>query len=165
MKKIFSFLILLFLLAWLPSCGKSINMGMLTEYQNGDFCTELKIRSGSTQYRAELTKKGEKLFLHVKEQALEGFTFVFSDEGNAIVLEETEIPLAEGELFRLAEIHSLFNISVAGTWKIEKASPGGVHIYLCENESVTMYIDANSHLPLKITSDKMEIDVLSFSLG
>ena len=135
----------------------------LTEYQNGDFSAELKIRLGTGEYRALLVKRGERLTLSVKEpSALAAYEFAIENGSLSIITGGAEIPLAAGELFLLKSVFALFCVPVAGTWKIERSRPGGVSIYVCECEGITLYIDANSRLPLKIVSGKAEADVLFF---
>ncbi|MBQ8447299.1 MAG: hypothetical protein IJX27_00015 [Clostridia bacterium] len=163
MKKIFSLLLAVFFVFSLCSCSESVNMAVLTAYQNGGFEAELKITAGGHEYRAALSKNEERLFLSFREPAaLESFTFIFDEKGTYISTGGEEIPFSAGGLFCLAEVYSLFTVPVAGTWKIEKARPGGVPLYICENESTVLYIDANSRLPLKIVSGEIVADVLSF---
>lgn len=163
MKKIFSLLLAVFFTLSLCSCNESVNMAVLTSYQNSDFEAELKISAKGKEYRALLTKIEENLFLTFKEPAkLESFTFIFDEKGTYISTGNEEIPFSAGELFCLADVYSLFTVPVAGTWKIEKSRPGGVPLYICKNEITVLYIDVNSHLPLKIISQETVADVLSF---
>ena len=165
MKRIFLLLICLFFAAAATSCGESVNMGTLTEYQNGGFSAEIKISTGGRDYRADVKKSGGRIFVSVKEpSSLSAFTFALDEGGACIISGGTEIPIGGTELLRLARIYPLFSVSVAGTWKIEKARPGGVSLYVCESEDITLYIDANSHMPLKIICGETEADVLSFEV-
>ena len=68
------------------------------------------------------------------------------------------------EDFKSEKISSLFSIQSYGSWKIEKASPGGVAVYVCTNESedITIYIDRGTKLPLKIIRKGTEADIISF---
>ena len=162
MKRAIFILLLIFALLR-TSCGESVNMGVLTEYQNGDFSAELKIRLGTGESRALFVKRGERLTLSVKEpSALAAYEFALENGSLSIITGGAEIPLAAGELFLLESVFALFSVPVAGTWKIERSRPGGVSIYVCECEGITLYIDANSRLPLKIVSGKAEADVLFF---
>ena len=157
------FILFLAFAIMLTSCGESVNMGALTEYQNGDFSAELKIRSGRGEYRAVILKQGGRFTLSVKEpSALAAYEFALENGSLSIITGGTEIPLEAGELFPLCSVFALFSVSVAGTWKIERSRPGGVSIYVCRCEGITLYIDANSRLPLKIVSGEAEADVLSF---
>jgi hypothetical protein len=61
-------------------------------------------------------------------------------------------------------VYRLFSAPVAGTWKIEKVRLGGVPLYVCESEGLTLYIDAASHLPLKLLSGSITADVISFKV-
>ena len=164
MKRIFCLLLAAILVFAAASCGESVNMSVLTGYQNENFRAELNIRTGAASYKAELEKKGERLFLSVTEpRELAAFTFVLCREGVLLAADGEEIPVYDGGLLRLAKIYPLFFVSVAGTWKIEKARPGGVELYVCENGSVCLYIDANSRQPLKLVCGETEVDVLSFT--
>jgi len=165
MKRIFLVLICLIFVLTLSACGESINMSTLTEYQKSSFSAELKMSSGSREYRLELAKRGERLFVSVKEpKALAAYTFVLDEKGAGIIADGAEIPLASGGLLPLASLYPLFSVSVAGAWKIEKARPGGVELFVCRGEGITLYIDANSHFPFKIISGETEVDVLSFAI-
>ena len=166
MKRFFAISIAVFLIFALCACNRSVNMDVLTDYQKDDFEAEVKILSGKKEYLAHIIQNQEKLFLSVKEPAaLEDFTFVFEKDGASIVADGTVIPILAEELLSLSKIYGLFSVSVAGTWKIEKSRPGGVELYICENENTVMYIDAHSHLPLKIISEGIAVDILSFSVA
>lgn len=164
MKRIFSILFTCLLLLCLCSCTESINMGVLTEYQKSDFRAELKLSAGGKEYRAEAEKRGERILLTVKEpEGLGGLTFILGEGTCAVKAGDAEIPLDAGGLFPLSGVFALFSVPVEGTWKIERSRPGGVDVYVCENGSTVLYIDASSRLPLKITCGSTEADVLSFT--
>jgi hypothetical protein len=161
MKRIFSFFICIALALSLCSCGESVNMSVLTEYQKRDFEAELKIKSEGKERICSLTKKDGRFFLCIR--GLDGFTFVFDENGAGIISGGTEIPFGSAPL-PVYELYRIFTIPAMGTWKIEKSRPGGVSLYVCEGDGITLYIDALSHLPLKIISGGMEADVLSFKV-
>ena len=56
------------------------------------------------------------------------------------------------ELFHLSEKNLL--------WKIQKETLGGIAVYTCKADDVTVYIDAGTYLPLKITQKDLVIDIL-----
>lgn len=161
MKRILSFLLCVLLALSLCACSESVNMGVLTEYQNSDFEAELRLCFSGKERLCSLEKKEGRLFLRIR--GLEKFTFVLDENGAVIISGGTEIPLS-GAKIPLCEVYRLFSAPVAGTWKIEKARPGGVSLYVCEGAGITLYIDACSRLPLKIISGVMEADVLSFKV-
>ncbi len=164
MKRIISVLICALFALSLCACSESVNMASLTEYQRGNFSAELKISARGREYRAALLKEGERFLLSVKEPAaLLPYGFVFENGRVFIVADGAEIPLDSGADMPLANVYGLFCVSVAGTWKIERSRPGGVSLYVCKCGGTTLYIDANSRLPLKIVSGGTEIDVLGFT--
>ena len=160
MKRIFLFIFCVLFAFSCTACGESINMCKLTEYQNGDFCAELKISARGKEYSAKLSKSGERFTLC--PEPLAPFCFVLEEGGAAIISGEAEINFGTGALFPLSGVYRLFTVPIAGTWKIEKARPGGVSLYVCKSEDITLYIDANSHLPLKMLSGDLDLDVLFF---
>lgn len=162
MKRFFCFCLVILLLLSFCSCGESVNMGVLTEYQKGDFEAELRINSGGKEHLCSLTKSGGRFFLRAAEHS--EFTFVLDENGASVISGGVEIPLGNGSALLLYGVYALFTAPVAGTWKIEKACPGGVSLYICEGGGITLYIDACSHLPLKIISGGIEADVLSFKV-
>lgn len=161
MKRFLIFLLCTALTLALCACSESVNMSVLTEYQNGDFEAELCLSFGGKEQLCSLEKKEGRLFLRLR--GLEKFTFALDENGACIISGSTEIPLASEEI-PLCEVYRLFSAPVAGTWKIEKSRPGGVSLYVCQGAGITLYIDACSHLPLKIVSAGMEADVLSFKV-
>lgn len=164
MKRIFTIFLAVFLIFALTACGESVNMNTLTHYREKDFEAQLQISLYGKEYFGTLRKNGEKLFLSLKNPAaLEDFIFVLEESGVSIVADGVEIPLGAEELLHFSRIYALFFVPVAGAWKIEKARPGGVDIYICENESTVLYIDAHSRLPLKIISGGNVANILSFS--
>jgi hypothetical protein len=159
MKRFFCFLIFAFVTLSLCSCSESVNMGVLTEYRNGDFEAELKLSRAGKEQLCSLESSGGRFFLRFYDKS--DFTFVMDESGAGIISGGTEIPLGIGA-FPLYELYRVFFVPVAGAWKIEKTRLGGVSVYICESEGITLYIDASSHLPLKVVSEGLEADVLSF---
>jgi hypothetical protein len=162
MKKFFCFLLCALISVSLCSCGESVNMSVLTEYQNRDFEAELRIGLSGKEQACNLVKSGGRLFLRFREMS--AFTFALDENGAAIISEGAEIPLGGGEALLLCGVYRLFSAPVAGTWKIEKVRLGGVPLYVCESEGLTLYIDAASHLPLKLLSGSITADVISFKV-
>ncbi len=166
MKRIFLFFICAFMILSLASCGESVNMTALTEYQSKSFEAELKISSCGKEYRGIAKKRDGRIFLTLSEpRDLSLFTFVFDKNGSAVIAGEAEIPFRAEKLFPLSETYSLFSVPIAGTWKIEKKKPGGVSIYVCECEGLTLYIDSGSFLPLKIMHGETTADIISFTVN
>ncbi len=164
MKRIFSVFIIFCVVLSLSSCAESANMSELIAYQDGDFRAEASIFFCGESYTAEIAKRGERLTFRFKEpQKLAAFTFIFTADGAGIAADGIEIPLQKSELWKIAELAGLFSVPAEGAWKIKRASPGGVDVYVCQNGDTALYIDANSYLPLKISVQGAVADILRFS--
>ena len=75
--------------------------------------------------------------------------------------EDVEIPLAPSDELKCKDWLSLFAIpSGDNIWKIKQSTVGGIDVYVCRDEKITLYIDAASRLPLKIEYEGIVIDVL-----
>lgn len=166
MKRIFLFFICAFMILSLASCGESVNMTALTEYQSKSFEAELKISACGKEYRGIAKKSEGRLFLTLSEpRELSPFTFVFDKNGSAVIAGEAEIPFCAENILPFSEIYPFFSVPIAGTWKIEKKKPGGVSLYVCECEGLTLYIDSGSFLPLKIMREETVADIISFTVN
>ena len=148
----------------LTSCEKSPAMGELLAYQNEDFSMILRITDGEV-FGAKLTREASTLTLVLTGKAeTEGITFTQNESELMLSYSDTALPLPESALCKVSAWLSLFALSPDRLWKIQKDKLGGISVYICtENEKgVTLYLDATTHLPLKITSqDGVCVDVLS----
>lgn len=164
MKRIFSVFIIFCVLFSISACAESANMSELTAYQNGDFCAEASIAFCDESYTAEIEKRGERLTFRFKEpKKLAAFSFIFTKESASIATEGIEIPLQKSEFLKISELANLFSVPTEGAWKIKRASPGGVDVFVCQNGDTVLYIDANSYLPLKISVQGAVADILCFT--
>ena len=150
----------------LTSCEKSPAMGELLAYQNGDFSMTLRITDGEV-FDATLTREASTLTLMLAGEAeTEGIVFTQNESAMMLSYGDIALPLPESTLSKASAWLSLFALSPDGLWKIRKDTLGGIAVYICaENEKgVTLYLDATTHLPLKITSqDGVCVDILSVS--
>lgn len=150
----------------LTSCEKSPAMGELLAYQNGDFSMTMRITDGDV-FDAALTREASTLRLMLTGEAeTEGIAFTQNESALMLSYGDIALPLPESTLSKASAWLSLFVLSPDGLWKIRKDTLGGIAVYICaENEKgVTLYLDATTHLPLKITSqDGICVDILSVS--
>ena len=166
MKRIISVILALFTALCLCACEDTANMGELTEYQNRDFTAEVKLFIEGKEYAGTLQGRGGALILRVNEpQELCAFTFTLTESGAQICVGDMRLPIKNTELLKFSRLFPLFSLPVSDTWHINRARPGGVDVYVCENDNVTLYVDAGSRLPLKIVSGSTEVDVISFRMG
>lgn len=166
MKRIISVILALFTALCLCACENTANMGTLTEYQNGDFTAEVKFFIEGEEYAGTIERREGALVLRVSvPQALGAFTFTLTENGTEISTGDMSLLVKNAELLKFSRLFPLFSLPISDTWKIKRSRPGGVDVYVCENENVTLYVDATSHLPLKIVSGGAEVDIISFRLG
>ena len=164
MKHIISILSVICLLFSLSACAENVNMQGLAAYQSGDFSAEAIIILGGESYKTEIEKRGEKLAFRFREpQKLAAFSFIFTEDGASLATGGTEIPICENSFFKFSALRALFCVPTDGAWKIQRESPGGVDVYVCKNGGTVLYIDANSHTPLKIYVQGVTADILRFT--
>ena len=165
MRKLILILLVTFTL-FLVSCESSPAMGELLDYQNEDFSMTLRITDGDI-FSGALTRQGGALSLMLTgKDETEGIVFTQNDGALTLSHGETALPLPEGALSKARAWLALFALSPDGLWKIKKETLGGIAVFICtESDSgVTLYLDAATHLPLKITAqDGLSVDILSVS--
>ena len=164
MKRLLPFLCIFCLLFTLSSCEESVNMSKLISYQSGDFTAEAVISFGGGSCKAEIEKNGERLIFRFSEpEKLAAFSVIFTAEGASLSADGTEIPLGENSYFKASALEKLFSAETEGAWKIKRASPGGVDVYVCISGDTVLYIDANSHTPLKLCVSGITADIVRFT--
>ena len=157
---------IVFLLFILPlilcACSPKPNMETLLAYQRAG--TEMTLCITDTEtFRARLTITEADVTLTFTDKNREGISYRMDGEGNLFMFfEDTEIPLLPSDELKCKEWLSLFRIpSGDNIWKIKKETVGGIAVYVCRDERITLYIDAASLLPLKIEYGRITIDILS----
>ena len=159
-------ILLIFILSislMLCACSQNVNMEILIAYQKTDFRSKARIECGTKNYSVIFEKQGESLKVNITEvPSLEKFTFIFGEDGNFISTDSTNIPLEKPELLEFYKLCTLFSAPISDAWKIKHSSPGGVDVYICENSNYILYIDTNSHLPLKIVYGDITADIIYF---
>lgn len=161
------------LLILMSSCAPSADR--LLDYQNGEITALLEGRICEVKFSGTLVLSypvdGEKRAaeLHLDSpQSLMGMVFSRSSDGGMTAkLGELEIELLENEqmvLTRLIEAFSLSGepdrISVA-SGSVEGV-PGCEKLTRLDFAGVTVFLDSESGLPVKIVSDDLEVIVISF---
>ena len=160
--KLNSFFICLLVFAFcLSSCVKMPNMSELLAYEHENMRFILKI-TDEKEFSAVLVLDKENDILTFTDEALSGISVEFGNDGAVhLRYEDYKIPLPNTSLLKAIRWKELFHLSGKNLlWKIQKETLGGLAVYVCRADDVTVYIDAGTYLPLKITQGKLVIDVL-----
>lgn len=166
MKRMLCLLMLIFNIFGFSSCSSGINMEKLTDYQNKDFSASASVTLDGTKYKTNVEKKADSLYISFTEpKSLSIYEFIAKENTLYIKSGTLIVPIDAGAQFKkISALASLFCVNCADTWRIKKELVGGVTVYICKNESdsTVLYIDASSHLPLKIICGGIEADITSF---
>ncbi len=160
MKKLIAAIVLSALCLLLLSCGGTPSMSELLSYQKDGAVFEVKISDGD-EFSAKITL-GEKDTVELcGDDETEGIRFVIGENEALIEYDGTSMPLSSAEKLKAAKWGSLFRLSSGSLWKIKSETVGGIAVYICTCDDMTLYIDAATKIPLKIISGETVIDVLS----
>ena len=164
MKKtslLFFFAVMLFLLT---ACALKPNMEELLSYQAPG--TEMLLRITDTEvFSAKLIIAENETSIVFTDKKREGISYrMDQNEQIYMFFEDIQIPLASSDELKCKDWFSLFSIPHGDNiWKIKRETLGGIDVYVCRDEKITLYIDVASGLPLKIEKDGIVIDVLEAS--
>lgn len=162
MKKVFCLLVV-FCSFLLCSCDAPQSMRELLTYQEGDFVCEA-VLSGEKPIALTISRIGDEIIIKPEGTEYIGdAAFVFDDEGAWICSGETKIKLEKTQLQRLCTVYEMFTLDAAKAWRITEEKTGGIEIYKCESDGNTVYIDANTRLPLRFSAGTEELNVKKFS--
>ena len=162
MKKVFCLLVV-FCSFLLCSCDAPQNMRELLTYQEGDFVCEA-VLSGEKPIALTISRVGDEIIIKPEGMEYVGdMSFVFDDEGAWICSGETKIKLEKTQLQRLCTVYEMFTLDATKVWRITEEKPCGIEIYKCESDGNTVYIDANTLLPLRFSAGAEELNVKKFS--
>jgi len=156
------FLLLMLTLCLLfSSCEKTPNMTALLAYEHENMRFTLKI-TDKTDFFVILTLDNDKDVITFTDEKLAGISVKFADDGAVqLTYEHYEIPLPSSALLKALHWKNLFHLSEKNLlWRIEKETLGGIAVYACRADGITVHIDAGTFLPLKITGKDIVIDVL-----
>lgn len=159
MKKLIAAIVLSALCLLLFSCGGTPSMSELLSYQKDGATFEVKISDGD-EFSAKITL-GEKDTVELCSDETEGIRFVIGENETLIEYNGTSMTLASSEKLKAAKWASFFRLSSDSLWKIKSETVGGIAVYICTCDNMTLYIDAASKIPLKIINGETVIDVLS----
>ena len=154
-------IILLAVCVLLTSCEKTPNMTELLAYESENMRFTLKI-TDKTEFSVILTLDAGKDIITFTDEMLAGVSVEFTDDGTVhLTYDNYKIPLPSSSLLKALHWKDLFHLSEKNLlWKIEKETLGGIAAYACRADGITVYIDAGTFLPLKITGKNLVIDIL-----
>lgn len=157
-KKITIFAILLIAALVTSSCS-NVNMTSLLSYENSDYSADMTVKYGNDTMEMNVVKNGDKYTFTIADE----ITFVFDGKwqvtygGATVSLSEKASSRAMPTLIRDA-----LSMSPSDDWTIGETDAGGIRLYECRSDGVTLYIDAVTHRPLRIETGKLTADITSF---
>ena len=90
-----------------------------------------------------------------------GICFVFDGERATLEYGDTIMELPDTAVLKAKAWISLFRQPDNVLWNIKSETLGGIEVFTCVNADVTLYIDAATHLPLKMVKGDCTVDILS----
>ena len=154
------------LVVFLTSCGKLPDMRELLAYQKEPLTMALRITDEEI-FHASVTLGSDVITLTLNENTkAEEISFSRCEDGALWVsFDGLTHKLPAGNLSKASVWLAIFTLSPDGLWKIKRDTMGGIAVFVCtETETaVTVYIDAATLLPLKITQGALSVDVTSVS--
>ena len=147
-------------LVLLTACTPTPNMEELLSYQAPG--TEMSLRITDTEiFHAKIKIAENETSIVFTDEKREGISYRMDRDGQiCMFFDDVQIPLASSDELKCKEWFALFSIPHGDNiWKIKRETLGGIDVYVCRDEKITLYIDASSDLPLKIESNGIVIDV------
>ena len=160
MKKVFAGIFAFLLCLFCVSCGSMPDMRELLRYQQDGTEFHVSISDGELRFSAVITL-GETDTVELLDEGTKGVRFRFGEDKTEIEYDGTAMELSSANQLKVLDWLSLFSLPTDTVWKIRKDSAGSTNVYVCTCGSIVLYIDAATHLPLKITDGDIEIDILS----
>ncbi len=142
-------------------CNRMQNMTELLAYEQKNVAFDLKIQD-EKEFSVRLTQNEQEDIFSFSEGTLAGISIAFLTDGAVEMrYEDYKTPLPSSALLKALRWKELFHLSEKNLlWKIQKETLGGLEVYCCKADSVTVYIDSGTLLPLKITDGKTVVDVM-----
>ena len=152
---------LLLALLFLTACAPKPNMETLLSYQRAGTEMTLRITDGEI-FRGKVKMGENDVVFTFTDEKREGISYRMDADGKLwMFFEDVEIPLDPSDELKCKDWLSLFCIpSGDNIWKIRRETVGGINVFVCRDEKITLYIDAASGFPLKIESEGITIDIL-----
>lgn len=160
MKKRIAYLLLSALCLLLFSCGTTPSMTELLSYQKSGAVFEAKIYDGD-EFTAKITLGDPNTVELLGDDGTSGIRFVLSGEQTLLEYNGASMRLPSPEKLRPAKWVSLLTLSGSSLWSIKSETLSGIAVYICTCDTITLYIDAATKTPLKITDGDIVIDILS----
>ena len=161
MKKILFFCFFALVLLFLTACSPKPNMEDLLSYQKAG--TEMSLRITDREiFYAKLKITENEVILTFTDEKREGISYGLDKNGRLrMFFEDVQIPLDPSDELKCKDWLALFSIPCGDNiWKIKRETVGGIAVYACRDEKITIYVDAASGFPLKLESEGIVIDVL-----
>lgn len=153
MRKI-SIVLLVFCILLLSSCGGA-SMSELLSYQNESFTADLTIKSGDMTMPVKMIKDGETYTFVLDER----YTFVYGGEKWSVSYSGLSVPISKDAAKRSVPQKLLTAMTQkTGGWKITEEADGDRSVFKCEqpDANLTLFIGADTNLPVKIICDGLE---------
>ncbi len=154
-------MVLVLLFPLLAGCEKTPNMTELLAYESEHLLFSLRI-TDKTDFSAELILDEKTDTITFSGGNLNGIQIEFAEDGKVnLHYEDYKLPLPSSSLLKALRWKELFHLSEKNLlWKIQKETLGGIAVYCCRADDVTVYLDAATYLPLQITQGELVIDVI-----
>ena len=160
MKKIGAGILVMLLGLICFSCGSMPDMGELLHYQQDGAQFQVNITDES--FVSPLLSHSEKpTYLSLRTVKQRESVFCSARTKSVWNMTAPRYRFPPPERLKAAKWISLFSLSPDMIWKIHRNTIGGIDVYVCVCDNICLYIDAASHLPLKMTDGEVEIDILS----
>ena len=163
MKTIRSLIGLLLLALLFTACEKTPSMSELLSYETRPYVAVLSVRDAEPMTLTLTSGESGEVFTFTQGELTDLSVHIDGTGAIRLTYRDLTIPMPETPLLRIQAWHALFHLSDKNLiWQIRKETTGGIAVYRCEAEGVTLYIDAATRLPLRLVSDTLTLDVLSF---
>ena len=160
MKKILT-AIIISAIVFVSSCG-GVSAKALLEYGRGSFTATLSTSIDGIDVPVSVIKDGGTLSFIVDEK----YTFVYNDGNWSVSYSGLTVPISADSIKRSLpqKLCTALTLTHDAGWKASYETVNEISRIKCEcaQADVALYFDADSRLPIKISSGGVEFDVLKF---
>ena len=160
MKKIIAAALFIFVLL-LPSCS-AVSMKDLGAPLGQSYTAVLEVKTEGEPTSLSVIKDGGTMTLVVDEK----YTFVCSDGKWVVSYSGLTVPLSSDAAKRSVphKVASALNIPNGSKWSVTTEIIDGKEVYRCEDSqnSVSLFFDEQTKLPIKLISGNVEATVIKF---